>query len=242
MLPRLLIDSPMHPGAEVQATKDQSHYLLRVLRLTEGADVRLFDGRGHRYAATIARTTPGACLLEVGQALPATPESPLAVTLAQCLSTADKMDWTIEKAVELGVARIIPLMSRRSTVQLDATRALRKADHWRRLIEAACGQCGRDMLPTLEPLQNAEQWAAGYRDQGKRLVLDPGAPKRLSTLSGPLGSVTLLVGPESGLAPQEVACAQANEFEAVCMGPRVLRTETAGLAALASLQYAFGDF
>jgi len=164
--------------------------------------------------------------------------------LAQCLSAGEKMDWTIEKAVELGVSAIVPLQSRRSVVRLDEDRARRRAEHWQRLIVAACMQCGRDRLPALAPVRTLEDWLAEPAAGAPRLVLAPGAAVSIGELAAPAGSggpAVVLVGPESGLTDEEMEQARSAGFVAVSMGPRILRTETAGLAALAVLQARFGD-
>ncbi len=245
MLPRVLVAAALRAGERHALDADQLHHLVRVLRLDDGSAVQAFDGAGARHEARLVRAADGGWAIELGAAQPAVPDGPLHLALAQCLSTAEKMDWTIEKAVELGARCIVPLASRRSAVRLDAARAARKHAHWQRIVEAACRQSGVDRLPTLQPLAALDDWLARAGDDarcGRRLVLDPLAATSLSSLGAPLESVTLLVGPEAGLDAHELARAHAASFEPVRLGPRVLRTETAGLAALAALQFGFGDF
>jgi 16S rRNA (uracil1498-N3)-methyltransferase len=247
--PRLLASGPLAAGASRELSAEQAHHVLRVLRLRPGDALELFDGRGARHAATIESVDGKRCTVRIGIALPGPVESPLRLTLAQCLSSAERMDWTIEKAVELGVDAIAPLQSERSVVRLDAARAQRRAEHWARLVESACAQCGRDRLPSLEPLATLPAWLDATRDDPSlRLVLSPGSDTPLSTIEPPAApapgarlAITILVGPESGLSPTEVAAARAAGFVPVFLGPRVLRTETAGLAAAAVLQSRFGD-
>lgn len=242
MTPRLYLQGARTPGEILALPPEQSHYVTRVLRLRAGDEVVLFDGRGSRALARVRDADPKRCLLESGEPSPGLPESPLRICLAQCLSTGDKMDWTIEKAVELGVHTIVAVFGERSVVRLDAERAARRVEHWQRLIQAACAQCGRDVVPALREPLALNAWLDETRPAGSTaLVLAPGAATRLGALAHPGPDVTLLVGPESGLSQAEVARAVAAGFTAVSLGPRVLRTETAGLAAIAALQARFGD-
>ncbi|HWS74770.1 MAG TPA: 16S rRNA (uracil(1498)-N(3))-methyltransferase [Quisquiliibacterium sp.] len=246
MTPRLYLPAALSPGDEAALDRDQSHYTSRVLRLRTGDALQVFDGAGARHAASIVDADPRRCVLRIGEALQAGTESPLRVTLAQCVSASEKMDWTIEKAVELGVAEIVPLQSKRSVVRLDPDRARRRAEHWQRLIVAACMQCGRDLLPALRPVQGLSDWLTGAPQGGLRVVLAPGAHCPIGALPGngsDLDSTVavVLVGPESGFADDELEQAIASGFRPVSIGPRILRTETAGLAALSVLQARFGD-
>ncbi len=280
MLPRIHASTALQPGASLTLDGEQSHYLVRVLRLRAGAPVQVCDGRGARAQATLTQADAGRAQVLIGR-VDARPtgsgvESPLHITLAQCLSSADKMDWTIEKACELGVAAIVPVMSQRSLIRLDAERGRRKVEHWQRVVAAACLQCGRDLFPSVaEPLtlpawlesQRIDGYARGTRIGGggggdggadtdtaapadgdarsappaTRLVLAPGAATRLREIDAPAGPIILLVGPESGLADRELEDATGAGLRPVSLGPRVLRTETAGLAAIAALQAMFGD-
>jgi len=239
MIPRLLVPGPLAAGARATLDREASHHLCRVLRMGTGDAVQVFDGEGARHDAVIDAPDPRACTLRIGDARPSATESPLRVTLAQCISGGDRMDWTIEKAVELGVSRIVPLTSQRSVVRLDAERAQRRDAHWRRLVIAACMQCGRDRLPALDAPLPLARWLASR--QGPGFVLDPAAGTRLGTIAAPGETLDVLVGPESGLAPDEIAAAEAAGLMRLSLGPRVLRTETAGLAVLAALQARFGD-
>lgn len=238
MIPRLLVPGPLAPGARATLDREASHHLCRVLRMGAGDPVQVFDGEGARHDAVVDAPDPRACTLRIGAARPSATESPLRVTLAQCISGGDRMDWTIEKAVELGVSRIVPLTSQRSVVRLDVDRAQRRDAHWRRLVVAACMQCGRDRLPALDAPQPLARWLASR--QGPGFVLDPGAGMRLGTIAAPGESLDLLVGPESGLAPDEIAAAEAAGLLRVSLGPRVLRTETAAPVACALALSALG--
>lgn len=239
MIPRLHLPGPLRAGAISELEREPSHHLCRVLRMGDGDAVQVFDGKGARHAGVIAQADPRRCRILVGEAQPALPESPLRLTLAQCVSAGEKMDWTIEKAVELGVSAIVPLLSQRSVVRLDPGRAQRRTEHWNRLIIAACMQCGRDRAPTLSEPMPLTDWLASRSGFG--LVLDPDSRQPIGSMAVPAGGVDLLVGPESGLSPQEVAAATAAGMTRASLGPRVLRTETAGLAAIAILQSRHGD-
>lgn len=241
MRARLHLPGPLREGQRAELGPGEQHYLQRVLRLRAGQAIEVFDGAGRRFAARVGALSQRGAHLLLGEALAATPESPLRVTLAQCLSSAEKMDWTIEKAVELGVHRIVPIASARSVVRLDAERAARRVEHWRRLIGAACAQCGRDTLPGIDAPQPLAHWLDARSRAHEAVVLVPGAATRLATLALAGPEVDLLVGPEGGLADDELAAAVRAGFAAASLGARVLRTETAGLAALAILQSRLGD-
>jgi len=250
LTPRLLVrqaaaEAAGRPDARIALDSRQAHYLTRVLRLTEGAAVEAFDGAGRRWRARFCGDRSAAWLALEAE-VEATAESPVAIHLGQCLSSADKMDWTIEKAVELGAQSISPIFSQRSLVRLDQARARRKLEHWQAIADAACMQSGRDTLPLIAEPVSLEAWLASVSEP-IRLALDPRASKTLSAwrstqTQADRGPISLLIGPESGLADTELKAAQAAGFAAISLGPRVLRTETAGLAALAALQALLGDF
>lgn len=230
----------------------RSHYLVRVLRLPPGHVLEVFDGAGGVWSARIESADPKRCVLALLEPATSLPEAPVRLTLAQGLCAADKMDWVVEKAVELGVHEIVPLACSRSQVRLDATRAQRRHEHWMRIIEAACMQSGRAVLPLLQPLVTPARWLETLPPQvplsesQRCLALDPGAERTLSTIGlqdepRPT-AVSLLVGPEAGFDDAELEQAQAAGAERVKLGPRTLRTETAGLAALAAVQALAGDY
>lgn len=230
-------------GARLTLDTRRSHHLVRVLRLGPGAPVEVCDGIGGRFAAVIDTADPKACVLRLEAPLARHTESPLSITLAQCLSTADKMDWTIEKAVELGAHRLVPLASERSQVRLDAARAARKLEHWQRIVEAACMQSDRAWLPVVDPVRAFGDYVGQADQAARRLILAPGARLPLAGAGVDTSRpIILLVGPESGFGDSELSLALARGFEAVSLGPRTLRTETAGLAAIAVLQALAGDF
>jgi len=248
MTPRLLV-----PGAtaatEAVLAPDRAHYLLDVLRLRTGDAVEVFDGRGRRLRASIIAVDRRGARLAIADEIPGAPASPLRLTLVQGIAQGDRMDLVVEKACELGAGRIVPVFAARGTVRLDEGRAARRHAHWQRIAEAACMQCGRDDLPVVEAPLALPAWLSNAGATG-----DPGAsPRRLllsPTSTAPLRGagidasrpVEILVGPESGLSPAEEAQAVAAGFEPIRLGGRILRTETAGLAALAALQALAGDF
>lgn len=246
MRPRLLIaDAGRLVDEPVRLDAQRSHHLVRVLRLQPGAPLECFDGDGGRFEARLETADARGCTVRVGAALPSATESRLRMTLLQCVSSGERMDWTIEKAVELGVASIQPLLSAHSPQRLDAERSKRRREHWQRLVEAACMQCGRDRLPLLHEARPLERWFTDRTTPAAAtsIVLLPDATLALSRVPIAAGrEIELLVGPESGLTAREAARAVESGFAAARLGPRTLRTETAGLAALAALQALAGDF
>lgn len=233
---------PAH--GECRLAHDKAHHLLHVLRLDAGDAVTLFDGRGAQYAATVARIARNSVTLNVGERTGVDRESPLRVTLVQAISSGERMDYTVQKAVELGAACIQPIASERSIVRLDSARAQKRVAHWQAVAIAACEQCGRNLVPRIAPVMKLGDWLAGFAaaapDTG--IVLAPGAPISLRELGGPRTAVTLLAGPEGGWTQAELGDAGRAGFTAVRLGPRVLRTETAAVAALAAMQALWGDF
>lgn len=249
MIPRLLVADAVAGGEAVLAA-DRAHYLLDVLRLRAGDPVEVFDGRGNRLQAHIIAADRRGARLAIGAHVPGPTPSPLRPTLVQGIAQGDKMDLVVEKACELGVERIVPVFTERGTVRLDAARAARRHAHWQRIAEAACMQCGRDSLPMIDAPLALAAWLAAPNDGEaigsgdiQRLLFSPDATAPL-TGAGICASrpVEILVGPESGLSSAEEAQAESVGFMPVRLGGRILRTETAGLAALAALQALAGDF
>lgn len=242
MNPRFHCPFPLAPGAGVDLPEQAAHHAVRVLRLGVGDAVTLFDGRGGEWQAAIVRLKPTVHVqLETYDATDREP--PLRVTLAQCLPSGDKMDWVVQKAVELGIAAIQPLAAKRSVVKLTAERQARRVQHWQQVAVAACEQSRRNRLPTVAPVLDLPQYLARpARENELRLVLAPGSEMRLRDLPAPEGNVVLLVGPEGGLEEGEALAAASAGFRPVSLGPRVLRTETAGPAALTALMTLWGDF
>jgi 16S rRNA (uracil1498-N3)-methyltransferase len=239
--PRFYCREALAPGARIDLPEPVARHAVRVLRLPEGSAVTLFDGRGGEYPARIEHIGRDRVAVSLGAWIERECESPLAVTLVQAVQAADKMDYTLQKAVELGVTAIVPVESRRSVVRLAGERAGRRVAHWQGVVAAACEQCGRNRVPTVAPVEALERWLARPAPDALRLMLAPGAATTLPALP-PAGEVQLLIGAEGGLDPREMEAAESVGFVAARLGPRVLRTETAGLAALAALQTLWGDF
>lgn len=240
-LPRFYCREALSPGAHIDLPEPVARHAVRVLRLPPGAAIVLFDGRGGEYDATIERIEKTRVVAALGAWRDSEHESPLALTLVQAIQAGDKMDFTIQKAVEMGVTGIVPVDSRRSVIRLAGERAVKRVAHWQGVVASACEQCGRNQLPLVAQIEKLENWLARPAGPGLRLMLAPEAELALTELS-PCDQVQLLVGAEGGLDPQEAIAAKQAGFVAVRMGPRVLRTETAGLAALAVLQALWGDF
>ena len=239
MNPRFFSPDPLPEFGEFVLPEAAAHHAEKVLRMSVGDELVLFDGGGAEHGARLVALGKRVRVEMLGRSSPQR-ESPLELVLVQALAAADKMDWVIQKAVELGVARIIPLAAERCVLKLSEERAEKRQRHWLHIIVSACEQSGRNCLPTLDavsPLPQYLERSAGIR----RLLLAPGAPGRLATLGPFDGPVHLLVGPEGGWSPRELAMFSAAGCSAIGLGPRVLRTETAGLAALAALQARWGD-
>jgi 16S rRNA (uracil1498-N3)-methyltransferase len=240
--PRFHCPLPMAEGAEVALPNAAAHHAARVLRLAKGDAVTLFGGDDGEFAARIVSIEPRSVRVQIGAAHAADRESPLAVTLVQGLAAADRMDYAIQKAVELGVHAIQPVTMARSVARLDPARAAKRASHWRQVTIAACEQCGRNQLPRLHPLLGFDTWLAASSQASLRLLLAPDGELTLASLAPPAGPVEILVGPEGGLAPDETAAALRCGFRALRLGPRILRTDTAGPALLAALNAQWGDW
>lgn len=247
MPPRFFVDAALAADAVLDLPEAVVRHV-QVLRLAPGDAVTLFNGQGGSHAATLAEIGKRHATAQIGAHDAADAEAPFAVTLAQGLAGGDKMDWLIEKAVELGVAAIQPLQAARSVVRLSGDRALKRQAHWQALVQAACEQCGRNRLPHLAPVATFEAWLAAAPATGARLLLSPRATGSLPELAQAhreawrTEGVTLLIGPEGGLSPDEEDAARRAGFIGVSLGPRILRTETAGLACLATLNAILGGF
>lgn len=239
-LPRFYCREALSPGAHVELPEPVARHAVRVLRLPPGAPMILFDGRGGQYPARIERIERDRVYAELSAWEDVECESPLAITLVQALQAGDKMDFTIQKAVELGVRDIVPVESRRSVLRLAGERAAKRVAHWQGVVASACEQCGRNQVPLVAPVEKLESWLSRPANGALRLMLDPEAELSFASMR-PEGAVQLLIGAEGGLDPQEMIAARQAGFVAVRMGPRVLRTETAGLAALAVMQALWGD-
>ena len=238
--PRLYCDLPLSPGAEIALPEAAAHHAVTVLRLQLGDALNLFNGEGGEYLAILVAVSKRETRVRLTEFDAAERESPLAITLALGIAAGERMDYSLQKATELGVTAIVPLATERSVVKLSAERADRRRQHWQHVVIAACEQCGRNRVPTVAALQTLASYLATAEHGTRRLLLSPDAPTPLKQVPRS-GAVVLLVGAEGGLAPSEIQAATASGFEAVSLGPRILRTETAPLAALAVLQALWGD-
>jgi 16S rRNA (uracil1498-N3)-methyltransferase len=240
-LTRVYVDAVLEPGARLTLTGSAAGHLTRVLRLRPEAALTLFNGRGGEYAASIERVQRSEVTVAIGAHEPLERESPFPLTLAQGVSRGERMDLVVQKATELGVARLVPVLTERSIVRLDEQQSDRKSSHWRAIAIAACEQCGRNRLPEVALPAQLRELLRQPAGDSVRLLLSPSAPRRIEDVSRPVGGVTVLIGPEGGLSDAEQEDALRAGFTAVNLGPRVLRTETAAIAALTLLQRQFGD-
>ncbi|MBI3716029.1 MAG: 16S rRNA (uracil(1498)-N(3))-methyltransferase [Betaproteobacteria bacterium] len=213
---------------------------LRALRMVTGEVVTVFDGLGGEFTGVLDSIGKRDALLMLAKHSATERESPLSITLVQSLATGDKMDWVVQKAVELGVTAIQPVSSARANLKLSSERAAKRAEHWRGVVIAACEQCGRNRLPEVHGVMEFSAWLQ-TPVEGTRLLLHPEGGKSLSQFAAASQPLSLLIGPEGGFDDKELALAQKHGAQLATLGPRVLRTETAGLAALAVLQSAAGD-
>jgi 16S rRNA (uracil1498-N3)-methyltransferase len=239
---RVYVDDALENRGSCELTGTAANHVARVLRLGSGAPLVLFDGRGGEYAGTVESCGKDRVRVAIGEHSPVERESKLALTLAQGIARAERMDLIVQKATELGVGRIVPIAAERSVVRAAAQQAERKQEHWRSIAIAACEQCGRNRLPVIDAPARIEAWMAARAASDVSLILSPRAGRPLRDLLDAAQSIALLIGPEGGLSPAEEACALAGGFRAACLGPRILRTETAAIAALAAIQTAVGDF
>ncbi len=242
MTPRLYL--PELQAGRITLDKEQSHYLVRVLRLPSGALVVGFNGQGQEASMQLLVADAQTCLVEAEQPQTINRESPLHTVVLQALCTGDKMDWVVQKSSELGASEIWPIQAERSVLRLTGSRAATRLEHWRKVAESAASQCGRNRLPKLEPIKTFQEAVLQFeaRPQAKSAwLLDPFAAQSLSSasLSPNMG---ILIGPEAGFSDEEETLARAHGFEGVRSGPRILRTETAAAAVLASLAYRCGEF
>jgi len=239
---RSFLDQPLTVGQRLALPEAASNHLVRVLRLGLGDPCVLFNGDGHDYDARLTGLQKRGAEVEVLARRAIENESPLRLTLAQGIARGEKMDWILQKATELGVAVVAPVVTDRTEVKLEGERSDKKQAHWRGVCAAACEQSGRARLPELLPAQSLAQFAAGDRNP-VRLVLDPAASLSLSQLAlGPESAATLAVGPEGGFSERDLAALRAAGYQGIRLGPRILRTETAGVAVLAALNALFGDW
>ena len=242
-MPRFYCPPPLPQNGSFELPADAAHHASRVLRLREGDAVQIFDGSGNECHGVIAELSGKRVIVGDISTANINRESPLHVTLAQALSSSEKMDWVIQKATELGASEIQPLATERSVARLSSERAEKRVEHWQQVAVAACEQCGRNVLPTIHAPIDIMVWLQQTRTSpDTKFILLPEGASSLSSQTKPLGSIILLIGAEGGFAPAESESALLCGFTPIRMGTRVLRTETAAVAGLAALQMLWGDF
>lgn len=240
MVPRFYVDEPLRAGGVLTLSEDAAHHAIRVLRLRDGDDITLFNGRGGEFAARIASIQRLRIAVDLLQHRAIEREPPLRLTLVQGVSSGERMDFTVRKAVELGVTEIHPVLAAASVARPKGERAAARHEHWQRIAIAACEQCGRNRIPKVLPLVALSDYRA--ESAGLRLLLSPLSEASLSKIALEGEAFTVAAGPEAGFSAAEEAALVDGGFLPVRLGPRVLRTETAALAALAALNALRGDF
>lgn len=237
---RLYTPQTLDTGGEVELTGPPSHYLARVLRLSVGDELRLFNGDGFDYRGQLIAIRKQSITIKVGDRLEPANESPLQITLVQAISRGERMDYCLQKATELGVNTFCLLNSSRVEVRLNENRLSKRMAHWQAVVQSACEQCGRARVPKVNAPVSLPEWLR--RSEGQtRLVLDPLADARLSSYAVKTPGLSIVIGPEGGFSNEEMQLFALQSVDSVSLGPRVLRTETAGPAAIAILQSMAGD-
>ena len=230
-------------GATIKLSENAATHATRVLRLEIGDEIVLFNGNGNDYACAIISIKKTEVLVIVKSFVPITNESPLNITLLQGISSGDRMDYTIQKAVELGVTAIVPIVTTRSVVKLSNERAEKRLAHWQNVVHAACEQSGRAFVPQIAAPISISTWLANNTNNNStRILLNPIGALRLAELPKPTGHIELLIGAEGGLSQMEIDAALSKNFNSVVLGARILRTETAALVAISAMQTLWGDF
>lgn len=239
-IPRIYHPEPLSPNLEIALSDDAANHVGRVLRMGPDQQLQLFDGSNQVFEARITHADKKSVRVQVISAAEDNRESPLHLHLGQVMSRGEKMEFTIQKSIELGVNVITPLFSERCGVKLDAERLNKKIQQWQKIAIAACEQCGRNRVPEIRPAMDLEAWCA-EPDEGLKLNLHPRASQSINTLPLPVQRVRLLIGPEGGLSADEIAMTAQHQFTDILLGPRILRTETTALTAITALQVRFGD-
>jgi 16S rRNA (uracil1498-N3)-methyltransferase len=239
-LTRVYVDAELRSGAIVELPRETAQHVAKVLRARTGDQIVIFNGDGREYAGAIDSIRGSRVTAAVSEGEGVDRESPLGVTLVQCIPRGDRMDFIVQKATELGMRRLVPVLSQRSVVRLDAEQSESKATHWRAVAVNACEQCGRTKLPVIDTPVPLVNYLGSAAAAPRRLVLDPDIepsdmPERIE------GSVEIAIGPEGGFADEELEAFRLAGFVGVRLGPRILRTETAAIAALTWLQTRYGD-
>lgn len=242
---RLFCAGQLTVGAHIELPETPAHHARDVLRMVADDEVTLLNGLGGEYLARLTLVSRKSVQAEILSYSERDAEAPFPITVVQSLATGDKMDWIVEKSVELGAARVVPVVAERSVLRLNPERAVRRVAHWQAIARAACEQCGRNRLAEVAPVVTLDTWLAEVKaEMGLKLMLSPVADVVFRDIPAPAHGTTihLLVGPEAGLSDAEEMRVRAAGFEGITLGPRVMRTETAALAALAAIHGRWGDF
>lgn len=239
-IPRIYHSQPLPDSGTLALDDEAANHVGRVMRMQAGQSLILFDGTNHQWDATITEVSKKSVTVEIANKQHHSIESPLDLHLGQVISRGDKMEFTIQKSVELGVNVITPLVSERCGVKLNAERFEKKLQQWQKIAISACEQCGRNVVPEIRPVMKLEDWCQEEFD-GIKLNLHPRAKYSINTLPAEHKALRLLIGPEGGLSAEEIAMTEQHHFDEILLGPRVLRTETAAMTAITALQVRFGD-
>ncbi|MFC1602236.1 16S rRNA (uracil(1498)-N(3))-methyltransferase [Pseudomonadota bacterium] len=240
-IPHIYTCQPLTSGKTITLEEGPSRHICQVLRLQPNNELSFFNGDGQQYNARLQCCSKQKVAAEIISVTENSAEPPIHFTLALGISKGERVDYALQKAVELGISCFTPLFTERTVVKLKGERLERRLNHWKKVAIAACEQSGRNTIPTIEAAQQFDEWI-GHAQHGTRLILHPNATQSLNMLPTPNDSVLLLIGPEGGLSDREIATAEAADFAPIKLGPRVLRTETAPIAALSAMQMLWGDF
>lgn len=240
-IPRIYTNTALQAGAQAQLDDNAAQHVGRVLRMQPGQALSLFNGDGQDYPALIVSSSKKNVTVQLEQAVANNSESTLQIVLGQTLSKGDRMDYAVQKATEMGVTHIVPLSTERCDVRLKGDREDKRLSHWRSVAISAAEQCGRARVPEILPVMNVNEWLEYSQDCDLRLVLHHRTEQSLESLTKP-SSIALMIGPEGGLSASEITQAEQSGFLPVALGPRVLRTETAPVAAITLCQWLWGDF
>ena len=240
-MPRFYLADGLQPGQNISLPENVIRHL-HVLRVREGEEITLFNGNGHSYPTRLLSLAKRQAVAEVLSEQTVDNESPLAISLIQAVSSGERMDFTLQKSVEMGVTEIFPVTSARSIVKLSGERAEKRQERWQEIVIAACEQCGRNRIPTVHPLLPLSQRLQQLPQSDARLLMGLHHPKSLKDIQPAPQRITLMIGPEGGWSPEEETAAFQTGFQSILLGKRVLRTETAALAAIAAMQTLWGDF
>ncbi|MCG3462467.1 16S rRNA (uracil(1498)-N(3))-methyltransferase [Xenorhabdus bovienii] len=239
-IPRIYHPERLSVETEIYLSDEAANHVGRVLRMSNGQPLQLFDGSNQVFDAKLIEANKKTIKVRITDGKLSDHESPLNLHLGQVMSRGEKMEFTIQKSVELGVNTITPLLSERCGVKLDAERLEKKLQQWKKIVISACEQCGRNRIPEIRPIMSLEAWCA-ENDGSLKLNLHPRASQSINTLPLPVEKVRLLIGPEGGLSAEEIEMTANHQFTDILLGPRVLRTETTALTAITALQVRFGD-